>query len=164
MESWLRETIVPIYDAMNADPKRAVSAKQVRARLAAGHKDQDVTRLDVVKYVKHGLTRSHRPVASDPADSTTPDPGSPDHRLGPVLRIDRAITKAHQAPCQCWQHWQAPLPYARRAFIQRGEPDFSYTKKPLNLLVRTGGLEPPWPCGPQILGLRDSPLMVRSRT
>lgn len=38
VENWLRKTVVPIYDAMKADPKRAVSAKQVRARLAAEHK------------------------------------------------------------------------------------------------------------------------------
>jgi len=38
METWLSETVAPIYDRMKADPKRAVPVKQVRARLAAEYK------------------------------------------------------------------------------------------------------------------------------
>jgi len=38
MEAWLREQVAPAYDALKADPSRAVSVKQVRARLASEHK------------------------------------------------------------------------------------------------------------------------------
>lgn len=38
VETWLREQVAPAYDAVNADPARAVSVGQVRARLAAVHK------------------------------------------------------------------------------------------------------------------------------
>ena len=38
MESWLRQDVVPAYQALKADPTRAVSADQVRATLAAEHK------------------------------------------------------------------------------------------------------------------------------
>ncbi|MDP2828917.1 MAG: type II toxin-antitoxin system ParD family antitoxin [Sulfuricellaceae bacterium] len=38
VESWLLEQVRPAYDALKADPSRAVSADQVRARLAAEHK------------------------------------------------------------------------------------------------------------------------------
>jgi antitoxin ParD1/3/4 len=37
VESWLREQVGPAYDAMKADPSRAVTADQIRARLAAEH-------------------------------------------------------------------------------------------------------------------------------
>jgi putative addiction module CopG family antidote len=37
VESWLRQEVGPAYDALKADPSRAVSADQVRARLAAEH-------------------------------------------------------------------------------------------------------------------------------
>ena len=37
VESWLREQVGPAYDALKADPSRAVTADQVRARLAAQH-------------------------------------------------------------------------------------------------------------------------------
>jgi putative addiction module CopG family antidote len=37
VESWLREQVGPAYDALKADPARAVTADQVRARLAAQH-------------------------------------------------------------------------------------------------------------------------------
>lgn len=37
VESWLREQVGPAYDALKADPSRAVTADQVRARLAAEH-------------------------------------------------------------------------------------------------------------------------------
>ena len=36
VESWLHNQVGPAYDALNADPSRAVTADQVRARLAAG--------------------------------------------------------------------------------------------------------------------------------
>jgi len=38
MENWLRKKVGPAYDALTADPARAVSADQVRARLAGEHK------------------------------------------------------------------------------------------------------------------------------
>ena len=37
VESWLREQVVPAYDALKADPSRAVSIEEVRASLAAEH-------------------------------------------------------------------------------------------------------------------------------
>ena len=38
VETWLREQVAPAYDALKANPSRAVSAKHVRARLATEHK------------------------------------------------------------------------------------------------------------------------------
>ena len=38
VERWLRDEVAPAYDALKADPSRAVSAAQVRARIAAEHK------------------------------------------------------------------------------------------------------------------------------
>ena len=37
VENWLREQVAPAYDALKADPSRAVSVDQVRAALAAEH-------------------------------------------------------------------------------------------------------------------------------
>jgi len=37
VESWLRDQVGPAYDALKADPSRALTAEQVRARLAAEH-------------------------------------------------------------------------------------------------------------------------------
>jgi len=37
MEQWLHENVGPAYDALKADPSRALSVDQVRARLAAEH-------------------------------------------------------------------------------------------------------------------------------
>ena len=37
VESWLTNQVGPAYDALKADPSRAVTADQVRARLAAEH-------------------------------------------------------------------------------------------------------------------------------
>ncbi len=37
-DRWLLEQVGPAYDALKADPERAVSASQVRARIAAEHK------------------------------------------------------------------------------------------------------------------------------
>ena len=37
VESWLSSQVGPAYDALKADPSRAVTADQVRARLAAEH-------------------------------------------------------------------------------------------------------------------------------
>ncbi len=37
VESWLRDQVGPAYDALKADPSRAVTAAQVRTRLAAEH-------------------------------------------------------------------------------------------------------------------------------
>jgi antitoxin ParD1/3/4 len=38
VESWLKDQVGPAYDALKTDPSRAVTAAQVRARLAAEHK------------------------------------------------------------------------------------------------------------------------------
>jgi hypothetical protein len=37
VENWLRNQVGPAYDALKADPTRAVTAGQVRERLAAEH-------------------------------------------------------------------------------------------------------------------------------
>ena len=37
VESWLHNQVGPAYDALKADPSRAVTADHVRARLAAEH-------------------------------------------------------------------------------------------------------------------------------
>jgi antitoxin ParD1/3/4 len=38
VESWLHEQVGPAYDALKADPARAVTIDEVRASLAAEHK------------------------------------------------------------------------------------------------------------------------------
>jgi len=38
LDSWLRDQVAPVYDAMKADPSRAVPVEKVRASLAAAHK------------------------------------------------------------------------------------------------------------------------------
>jgi antitoxin ParD1/3/4 len=38
MDNWLRQEVGPAYDALKADPARAVTVDQVRATLAAEHK------------------------------------------------------------------------------------------------------------------------------
>jgi antitoxin ParD1/3/4 len=38
VESWLHEQVGPAYDALKADPARAVTIDDVRASLAAAHK------------------------------------------------------------------------------------------------------------------------------
>ena len=38
MENWLRQEVGPAYDALKADPARAVTVNQVRAKLAGEHK------------------------------------------------------------------------------------------------------------------------------
>ena len=38
MENWLHQQVGPAYDALKADPSRAVTADQVRMRLTAEHK------------------------------------------------------------------------------------------------------------------------------
>jgi putative addiction module CopG family antidote len=37
VEHWLNNQVGPAYDALKADPSRAISADQLRARLAAEH-------------------------------------------------------------------------------------------------------------------------------
>ncbi len=37
VESWLHQQVGPAYDALKADPARAITPGQVRARLAAEH-------------------------------------------------------------------------------------------------------------------------------
>ena len=39
VERWLRDKVGPAYDALKADPSRAVSADQIRARPAAEHQE-----------------------------------------------------------------------------------------------------------------------------
>jgi putative addiction module CopG family antidote len=38
VEDWLRKTVAPAYDALQADPSRAVSAGRVRSALSNAHK------------------------------------------------------------------------------------------------------------------------------
>lgn len=38
VEDWLRETVAPAYDALKANPSRAVSAKHVRSALSKQHR------------------------------------------------------------------------------------------------------------------------------
>ena len=38
VESWLREQVAPAYDALKADPSRAIGVDQLRASLAAEHR------------------------------------------------------------------------------------------------------------------------------
>jgi antitoxin ParD1/3/4 len=38
VEDWLRDKVAPAYDALKADPTRAVSVDNVRAALAAEHR------------------------------------------------------------------------------------------------------------------------------
>lgn len=38
VERWLREEVAPVYDAMQADPRRGLAADQVAAALAAHRK------------------------------------------------------------------------------------------------------------------------------
>ena len=44
VEHWLHEQVAPAYDALKADPSRAVTVKQVRARLSAEHKKSSTRR------------------------------------------------------------------------------------------------------------------------
>jgi antitoxin ParD1/3/4 len=37
VERWLREDVIPVYDAMQADPSRAIPADRVRQTLRAHH-------------------------------------------------------------------------------------------------------------------------------
>ena len=38
MEQWLQNQVGPAYDALEADPARAITVDQLRARLAREHK------------------------------------------------------------------------------------------------------------------------------
>jgi putative addiction module CopG family antidote len=38
VDDWLRQTVAPAYDALKADPSRAVTLEQVRARFAKQNK------------------------------------------------------------------------------------------------------------------------------
>jgi len=40
IESWVRSEVGPVYDAMKADPKRAVSAKKAFAAVRARHAEK----------------------------------------------------------------------------------------------------------------------------
>ena len=42
LESWLVGQVAPAYDALKADPSRAVSIDEVRARLAAEHQNATI--------------------------------------------------------------------------------------------------------------------------
>ena len=44
VEAWLREQVAPAYDALKADPSRAVSTDDVRARISAEHEKATSTR------------------------------------------------------------------------------------------------------------------------
>ncbi|MGO9004931.1 MAG: type II toxin-antitoxin system ParD family antitoxin [Beijerinckiaceae bacterium] len=40
VERWLRDEVIPVYDAMQADPQRGIPADQVVAALRAHHADR----------------------------------------------------------------------------------------------------------------------------
>lgn len=40
IDHWLREQVAPAYDALKADPSRAISASQIRERLAEEYKSK----------------------------------------------------------------------------------------------------------------------------
>ncbi|WER48919.1 type II toxin-antitoxin system ParD family antitoxin [Cupriavidus sp. WKF15] len=44
VENWLREQVVPAYQALKADPSRALTADQIRAGLAAKHAEKTKAR------------------------------------------------------------------------------------------------------------------------
>ncbi len=44
VETWLRDQVGPAYDALKADPSRAVSVDDVRARLAEEHRKATASR------------------------------------------------------------------------------------------------------------------------
>lgn len=44
VEHWLHEQVAPAYDALKAEPSRAVTVKRVRARLSAEHKKSSTKR------------------------------------------------------------------------------------------------------------------------
>ena len=48
IERWLREEVVPVYEAMKANPQRGVSADAVRAALSIRHAERQ-------KKAKRGL-------------------------------------------------------------------------------------------------------------
>ena len=48
VERWLRNEVVPVYDAMRSDPGRAVPAAEVAVAVAARHADR-------VKRTKRGI-------------------------------------------------------------------------------------------------------------
>jgi len=40
VERWLRNEVIPVYDAMQADPGRGIPAERVKAALRARHADR----------------------------------------------------------------------------------------------------------------------------
>ena len=40
VDQWLREQVVPVYDAMHSDPDRAVAAAEVAAAIRARHAER----------------------------------------------------------------------------------------------------------------------------
>jgi antitoxin ParD1/3/4 len=40
VERWLKEEVIPVYDAMQADPSRGIPADQVKAAMRAHHTDR----------------------------------------------------------------------------------------------------------------------------
>jgi antitoxin ParD1/3/4 len=40
VERWLRDEVIPVYDAMQADPGRGIPAEQLKAALHARHADR----------------------------------------------------------------------------------------------------------------------------
>jgi len=39
VERWLKDEVIPVYDAMRANPERGLSAEQVKAAMRAHHAD-----------------------------------------------------------------------------------------------------------------------------
>ncbi len=40
VDRWLKEEVIPVYDAMQADPSRGIPADQVKAAMRAHHADR----------------------------------------------------------------------------------------------------------------------------
>jgi antitoxin ParD1/3/4 len=40
VERWLKEEVIPVYDAMQSDPSRGIPAEQVKAAMRAHHADR----------------------------------------------------------------------------------------------------------------------------
>jgi len=86
VERWLREEVAPVYDAMQADPRRGLSADQVTAALAA----HPAARLKKTGRAASGAERARnytdRIVATCRNLVTFPERGTPRDDLRPGLR------------------------------------------------------------------------------
>src|SRR5258708_36479096 len=60
VESWLREQVAPAYDALKADPSRAVGVDHPRSPLAAEHRKAIYTALCPILSPLHTMRRNQR--------------------------------------------------------------------------------------------------------